>query len=160
MLGSGLIKHDVSDLHAECREPTRAGIAPASPAEGIAPNFARRDALAEAPRVADRSTAVQTALTRLGARPTGRASALHAGAGDVLAGLAGAQNRPAACGGVGAGPVLGELWRRILVPTYRESLSPDLASNPLERGRFSFQPRPPSKSAVLPARAGTGASVR
>jgi hypothetical protein len=30
----------------------------ASPAEGIAPNFARRDALAEAPRVADRSTAV------------------------------------------------------------------------------------------------------
>ena len=57
MKRSRLVKHDVSNLRAECREPARAGSAPASPATGIAPNFATRDALAEAPRVADRSAA-------------------------------------------------------------------------------------------------------
>ena len=66
------------------------------------------------------------ALGRIRARPTGKASALHAGAGDVLAGLAGARNRPAARGGVGADLVWGEPRRRILVPTCGESLSPEL----------------------------------
>ena len=55
---AGLVDYNASNLHAECREPERAGSAPASPAAGIAPNFATRDALAEAPLVADRSTAV------------------------------------------------------------------------------------------------------
>ena len=46
----------------------------------------------------------------------------------------------------GAGAVLGGMRRRILIPTCRESLSPSSAGNPLERGRFSFQPRPPFES--------------
>ena len=54
---SVLVKHDVSDLHAECREPERPGSAPDSPAAGIALDFVRRDALAEAPGGTDRSAA-------------------------------------------------------------------------------------------------------
>ena len=46
----------------------------ASPAAGIAPKFATRDALAKAPRVADRSAAVRVGTGRIGARPAGRAS--------------------------------------------------------------------------------------
>ena len=72
MLRAGVVKHDVSDLCAEFREPERAGSAPDSPAAGIAPNFATRDALAEAPRVADRSTAVRVGTGTSRSAPDGK----------------------------------------------------------------------------------------
>ena len=125
MLRAGLFKDGMGNLHTDFREPERAGSAPASPAA------ASLQILRHGTRSQRRCGSLigarrfGAALIRLGARPTGMASALHAGASDVLAGLAGARNRAAARGGVGVGLVLGEPRRQILVPTCGESLTPE-----------------------------------
>ena len=92
MPGAGLVKHDVSNLNAESREPERAGSALPAPRRASLPILRdgtrprrRHGSLIGARRVG-------AALGCLRARPTGRASALHAGASDVLAGLAGTKS--------------------------------------------------------------------
>ena len=115
LLRAELVDYNASNLRAEFCEPTRAGSALPAQRRASLPilregtrSRRRHGSLIGARRVG-------AVLKRLGARPTGRASALHSGACGVLAGLAGVRNRAAAGGGVGAGLVLGEPRRPILV---------------------------------------------
>ena len=70
MLRAELVNYNVSNL----REPSLATPGTANralgSAAGVATNFATRDALAEAPRPADRAVAVQSAFGTLGSAPS------------------------------------------------------------------------------------------
>ena len=126
---AGLVEHHASNLRSESRDPVHRRIA--------------RSALRQASReISRRGTRSQrrhgpqiglwrsvAPFARSKPRPVQPARALDARARDVSARFGGGPNRRTTRSGARAGAVLDGMRRQILVPTCRESLSPDFASD-------------------------------
>ena len=112
----------------------------ASSAAGVATNFATRDALAEAPRLAHRNAALRsgTFTPRTAPSATDKRAGRRRRSWD--GGLGGGPKRRTARGGAGAGAVLGRIRRPILVPT---SPCPESAADPASGGDSQCSHVPP-----------------